>query len=258
MPTDDQSVLISQLRQLIETVDVARLMTDPLTASINELLAVSAASLDSEEASVLVRDGDNGDLRFLAAIGKVADRLMAMRIPAGKGIAGFVHSSGQPVAVTDVGDESTFYAEVDRLTGFSTQTILATPLRYGGEVIGVLEYVNRRGEPPFKPFTAVEMDRAAIYADSIAAMVNAYETAKLFSDLSDRVLSESGETSFGEVRAWISGIRGSAENRERLDLAVLVRELSGRGDAERKLARELLETVLRYADQKSETSYLSF
>lgn len=163
MPTDDQSVLMLQLRQLIETVDVARLMTDPLTTSIKNLLAVSAASLDSEEASVLVRDGDGGDLRFLAATGKVADRLMEMRIPAGKGIAGFVHSSGQPVAVTDVGDESTFYAEVDRQTGFSTQTILATPLRYGGEVIGVLEYINRRGQPPFRPFTPAEMDRAAVY-----------------------------------------------------------------------------------------------
>lgn len=258
MPTDDQSVLLLQLRQLIETVDVARLMTDPLTSSIKNLLAVSAAALDSEEASVLVRESDEGDLRFLAATGKVADRLMEMRIPAGKGIAGFVLSSGQPVAVTDVGEDSTFYAEVDRMTGFSTQTILATPLRYGGEVIGVLEYINRRGQPPFRPFTPEEMDRAAVYADSIAAMVNAYETAKLFSDLSDKVLSESGATSFGDVREWIAGIRSSGENRERLDLAVLVREISSRGDAERKLARELLETLVRYSDQKSETSYLSF
>lgn len=258
MPTDDQTELIHQLRQLIETVDVARLMTDPLTTSIRGLLAVSAAGFDSEEASVLVRDGDAGDLRFLVAIGKVADRLMEMRIPAGMGIAGFVHSSGQPVAVTDVGEESTFYAEVDRLTGFSTQTILATPLRYDGEVIGVLEYVNRRGLPPFKPFTSEEMDRAAVYADSIAAMVNAYESAKLFSDLSDKVLSESGETSFSEVRAWIAGIRDSAESRERLDLAVLVRELSARGDAERKLARELLESLIRFSNDKNETSYLKY
>src|SRR5438067_7723559 len=87
MPTDDQTSLLLQLRQLIETVDVARLMTDPLTTSIRSLLAVSAAALDSEEASVLVRDGDAGDLRFFAATGKVADRLMEMRIPAGKGIA---------------------------------------------------------------------------------------------------------------------------------------------------------------------------
>ena len=89
-------------------------------------------------------------------------------------------------------------------------------------------------------------------------MVNAYETAKLFSDLSDKVLSESGETSFSELRAWIAGMRGSHENRERLDLAVLVREISSRGDAERNLARELLESIIRFSNEKNETSYLKY
>lgn len=258
MSSDDITELEAKLRQLIETIDVARLMTDPLTTSINSLLTVSAANLDSEEASVIVRDGDAGDLRFLAAIGKVADRLLEMRIPAGKGIAGFVVSSGQPMAITDVGEESSFYAEVDRATGYSTQTILATPLRHNGEVIGVLEYVNRRGVPPFRPFTPAEMDQAAIYADSIAALVNAYEAAKLFSDLSNKVLSSSGELDFTDVRNWIANLRGSSENRERLDLAVLIREVSGRGDAERKLCRELLEAIIRFSDEKGETSYLSY
>ncbi len=258
MSRDDVTELEAKLRQLIETIDVARLMTDPLTTSIKGLLSSSAANMDSEEASVIIRDGDAGDLRFLAAIGKVADRLLEMRIPAGKGIAGFVVSSGQPIAITDVGEESSFYAEVDRATGYSTQTILATPLRYNGEVIGVLEYVNRRGDPPFRPFTPAEMDQAAIYADSIAAMVNAYEAAKLFSDLSNKVLSSTGEMDFTDVRNWIAALRGSSENRERLDLAVLIREVSGRGDAERKLCRELLEAIVRFSDEKSETSYLSY
>jgi signal transduction protein with GAF and PtsI domain len=258
MSEEHQSDLTSKLRQLVETLDVARLMTDPLTSSIRDLLAVSAAQLNSEEASVLIRDGDGGDLRFLVATGKVADRLTGVRIPAGKGIAGFVMSSGQPMAVTDVGEESTFYAEVDRQTGYSTQTILATPLRHDGEVIGVLEYVNRLGQPPYRPFTPGEMDQAAVYADAIAAMVNAFETAKLFSDLSDKVLSSSGTVDFGEVRDWVAGLRGSAENRERLDLAVLLREVAGRGDSERKLCRELLESIVRFSNDKNETSYLSY
>lgn len=258
MPESNDIQLNEKLRQLIETIDIAKLMTDPLTGSIKNLLSVSAASLDSEEASVIIRDGDDGDLRFLTAIGKVADRLLEIRIPAGKGIAGFVISSGQPMAITDVGGESSFYDEVDRATGYSTQTILATPLRHNGEIVGVLEYVNRRGAVPYRPFTPEEMDQAAIYADAIGAMVSAYESAKLFSDLSDKVLSASGTVDFSGVREWLATLRGSAENRERLDLAVLVREVAARGDAERKLARELLETIIRYSEQKGEASYLSF
>src|SRR5262249_27193170 len=92
-----------RFRKMIETIDVANLLTEPLTNSINNLLESSAADLTSREASVLVRDGDQGDLRFLTAIGEVAEMLYGVKVPAGKGIAGFVFSSGQPMAVADVG-----------------------------------------------------------------------------------------------------------------------------------------------------------
>ncbi len=71
------------------------------------------------------------------------------------------------MAITEVGEEGSFYAEVDKQTGFSTQTILATPLRYNGEIIGVLEYINRKGEPPFEAFTPDEMDKAALFAGAL-------------------------------------------------------------------------------------------
>src|SRR6185369_9351212 len=125
-----ESNLEKKLRNLIETIDVANALTEPLTASIENLLKVTASEMNSEEASVLIREGENGDLRFLSAIGKVANQLKNLRVPSGKGIAGFVFSSGQPMAVADAGEEETFYAEVDKQTGFSTQTILATPLRH--------------------------------------------------------------------------------------------------------------------------------
>jgi signal transduction protein with GAF and PtsI domain len=214
--------------------------------------------MNSEEASVLIRDGDEGDLRFLSAIGKVADKLLNLRVPAGKGIAGFVLSSGQPMAVADVGEEQIFYDEVDRKTGYSTQTILATPLRHNGEVIGVLEYVNRIGEPPFESFTPDEMDAAALFADVIASLVNAYESAKLLRDLGSKMISDKNENDYTEIRIWLRSLRDSAEHREMMDLAVLLREIAARGDGERQLCRELLESILRFSDTKAETSFLSF
>ena len=175
--------LSEKLRRLVETVDAASLLTEPLTNSIQELLKVSAMEVGAREASVLVRDGTTGDLRFLAATGEAAPQLMKMRVPAGKGVAGFVISSGQPMAVSDVEEEASFYAEVDKATGFSTEMLLATPLSYHGEVIGVLEYVNRPGEPPHQPFTPEEMDKAALFGEAIASLVNA-SSAKRLSGLS--------------------------------------------------------------------------
>src|SRR2546421_9641112 len=80
----------AQLRDAIRAVDVANLMTSPLKRSIKNLLIVAGDAMGSDEASVLVRDGNRGGLKFLVAIGEVADKLMKVRIPPGKGIAGFV------------------------------------------------------------------------------------------------------------------------------------------------------------------------
>lgn len=250
--------LEEKLRTIIETVDVANAMTEPLTESIKNLLYLSGRSMKSDEASVIIRDGDNGDLRFLSAIGKVADQLIGMKIPSGKGIAGFVFSSGQPVAVTDVGQEESFYAEVDKKTGYTTQTILATPLRHNDEVIGVLEYVNRIGDPPYEAFTPFEMDKAALFAEAIASLVNAYESAKIFRELGEKMLSKDEEIKFAELREWLADLRSTAEHREMIDLALLVRQISSRSLADRTLCRELLEAILRHSDSNSETSFLSF
>ena len=258
MPNQEKIDLSSKLQRLIETIDIANLLTSPIIDSIRNLLEVSAAAIGSGEASVLIRDGNEGGLKFLIAIGEVADQLSDVKIPAGKGIAGFVISSGQPMAVADAVGEETFYAEVDKRTGYTTQTILATPLRYDGDVIGVLEYVNRRGGPPFEPFSPEEMDRAAIYADSIASLVNAYNAARLVRELSEKVLRTDAPPELDEIRQWLSSIRESEDHRERMELAVMLRELAHRGEPERKLCRELLDAILRFSDERNEGSFLSF
>ncbi len=256
MPGTGPLDLNIKLKRLIETVDAANILTEPLTASIRSLLTLSASEIDCDEASVLVRDGDDGDLRFLIAIGRVADQLLNIRVPGGKGIAGFVLSSGQPMAIADAGEDESFYAEVDKKTGYSTQTILATPLRHGGEVIGVLEYINRRGDPPFASYTPEEMDRAAGFADAIASLVNAYQSAKLFRDLGERMLS-SEDPDAASIREWLHDVRTSSEHKEMMDLALLIRELTSRGEAERILAREIFEAVIRFSDSGDNTSYLA-
>jgi GAF domain-containing protein len=255
-----------KLRAAISAVDVADSLTSPLTRSIENLLQLAAAAMGSDEASVLVRDGNEGGLRFAVAIGEVADKLTGVRIPPGKGIAGFVFSSGQPMAVADVAQEETFYAEVDRATGYSTQTILATPLRVGSEMVGVLEFVNRLGDPPYKPFTPDEMDQAAHFADAIATLVDAHETAGLIESLFSRAIKTAGEGAAegqetgGDLRQWLKELRSAPEHRDLMQMAVSLRDIAGRGDAEREMCRDLLEALARYTEKRSASSmsYLGF
>lgn len=247
----------TQLRDAIRAVDVATLMTSPLKRSIENLLHVAGDAMGSDEASVLVRDGNRGGLKFLVAIGEVADKLTKVRLPPGKGIAGFVFASGQPMAVADVAREETFYAEIDRATGYSTHTILATPLRVGDETVGVLEFVNRLGNPPYQPFTPDEMDKAAHFADAIATLVDAHETAGLVETLFERSIKADGKSRAksgkgkNELMDWLGRVRSAPEHRDLISLAVRLRDIAARGDAERALCREVLEALDRFTGKKS-------
>ncbi len=63
---------------------------------------------------------------------------------------------------------------------------------------------------------------------------------------------------FSDVREWLATQRDSVEHREMIDLAVILREIASRGEAERKLCREVLEAVMSYTKIKDEGSFLSF
>jgi len=247
MPDNIEQDFEGKLRKVVEMIDVGAVLTSPLLESIRDFLRSSAASMNSDEASVLIRDGESGDLKFLLAIGDVSDQLAGMKIPSGKGIAGFVFSSGQPMTISDADQEESFYAEVDKKTGFSTDVLLATPLQFNGTMIGVLEYINRIGEPPYEPFSPEEMDRAAIYAEAMSSLVNAYEGAKVASELSNKLICDTECLSLDEVREWLESLREANDHKEMIDLALLVREVALLGEGERKLSREILEAFLRFS-----------
>jgi signal transduction protein with GAF and PtsI domain len=264
--TELSSSTAVRLRHAVGVVELAESLTSPLTRSIENLLRLAAQTMGSDEASVLVRDGNKGGLRFLVAIGDVAEKLMRVRIPPGKGIAGFVFSSGQPMAVADVASEETFYAEVDRKTGYSTHTLLATPLSADGEMVVVLEFVNRIGDPPYDPFTPDEMDKAAHYAEAISTLVEAREAASLIETLFQRILTQLGNAKRGgdettkELRKWLDRVRSAPEHKDMIALAVLLREITARGDAERALAKRVLESLSEYLrdSDPSNFGYLGF
>ncbi len=248
MTEDSREKIVAKLMKAAETVEIANVLTTPFNESIKNLLVVSSNAISAEGASVLVPDGDEGSLRFAWAVGNVSDSLIGVTIPSGKGIAGFVYTTGQPMAVSDAEREANFYAEVDRNTGFSTHTILATPLQFEGEITGVLEYVNRKGSPPYEPFSPEEMDLAAIYADAVASMVHAYQSADLLGAVSKMILDGPDGEETAAIREWILGQQGAYRQREMIDLALIVREFSSAGDAERRLCREVLEAFLRYSE----------
>jgi hypothetical protein len=179
-----------------------------------------------------------------------------LRLPPGAGIAGLVFSTTQPMAVADVSNEGSFWSEADRRTGFKTITLLATPLRTNGEMVGVLEFVNRPGDPPYPPFTPPEMDSASRFADAIARLVDAYEIAQLVEclfnySIKSPVAASSPDSRESDLREWLEHSPAAAEHRDLLLLWISLREIITRGSGERKFCRDLLEMIARFTKGQS-------
>jgi phosphoserine phosphatase len=112
-----------------------------LDTLLRRVEAAALSVLDCERLTVFVNEPVDKDLRSRLATGG-----HVIRTPADRGIVGAAFKQGTLINVQDVQTDARFYSEIDRQTGFTTQTLLAVPLRgIDNEVIGVLELLNKRG-----------------------------------------------------------------------------------------------------------------
>src|SRR6185369_12799245 len=87
-------------------------------------------------------------------------------------------ASGKAMRVDDVASNPLFYDAVDRMTAFSTRTMIAAPLFTPIGTIGVIEVVNRVG----KPFTDEDLLFLETLAHSVAVAI---DNARLYAQLRD-------------------------------------------------------------------------
>ncbi len=166
---------------------IARVINSSLDPEqVPSLIVQRAPALfDAEEASLLLRDAQTGELIFSYAAGPVGQSLLGERLPPGKGIVGFVAESGQSTIVNDVSSDGRFYRFLDGNTGFHTRAVVAVPLRALDGVKGVLEVLNHRANAPF---TEEDLRLLEALADqAIIALENARRFASIDSALTRRL-----------------------------------------------------------------------
>ena len=113
-------------------------MTD--LASLQALITREAKELlQADRVSIFLFDRDKCELwSAISQEGRI------MRFDARLGIAGAVAMTGQSINVADAYEHPLFYKEVDKQTGYRTQTLLAVPLHdLDGKIIGVGEATNK-------------------------------------------------------------------------------------------------------------------
>ncbi|MGB7022403.1 MAG: sensor domain-containing diguanylate cyclase [Candidatus Acidiferrales bacterium] len=114
--------------------------------------------------SLLLMDTEKQELYFEIATGEGADALKDVRIKLGQGIAGWVAQTGEVVVVPDTRKDSRFFSQVDEKTKTQTQSIVAVPVRFRDQCLGVIELINCVGDTGFSARELALLEALADYA----------------------------------------------------------------------------------------------
>ena len=132
-----------------------------------ELIIETATKMMSAKASsLLLVDQKTKHLYFKVATGDKKDDVKKYELPLGQGIAGHVAETGEPLLIPDVSKDPRWFKEISESIGFQTCSIVCVPMKIGGEIIGVVEIIDKTDGTPIRK---TDIKLLTVFAD-LAAM----------------------------------------------------------------------------------------
>ncbi|HPN30733.1 MAG TPA: PP2C family protein-serine/threonine phosphatase [bacterium] len=120
-----------------------------LSELLSTIMSLSSEIMNAEASSLMLLDVKTNELVFSVVTGSTSSKLKEIRVPVGKGIAGWVAENDKPLIIEDVSKDERFYKKADEKSTFKTKSILCVPLKVKDKIIGVLQVLNKRGGNPF-------------------------------------------------------------------------------------------------------------
>ncbi len=227
MTTNERIQRLERLLEISRNLS-ASLDWEPFLQSV---LSVATELTGSEVASILeARDADT--LRFLAVPWFHREALQTVQVPMDASVAGWVYQHGKPAVVTDAKASERHFKGADQATQYQTHSILAVPIIYKGQTLGVLEAVNKANQAHYTEddLTILETlaSQLAVALENNRLLQRIRQVQEEASQL-DRMKSDFIAVASHELRTPLGLILGHAtflreviqsENRPQLDIIV--------------------------------------
>jgi diguanylate cyclase (GGDEF)-like protein len=169
-PADLLLAMKRTVEQLSTFNDIGKALIS--TLEVNQVLDLIGARLSAlvgaRQWSLLLK-GDDGQLHVERTQGAGSDLGSAEAPYSDGGLAGAVFRSGHSGVTSDVHVDRDLAARLDKVTSFTTGSVLAVPLKVRGSVVGVLELV---AEPGGRLFGDDDLLAAATVADFAAIAID--------------------------------------------------------------------------------------
>ncbi|MFD6529726.1 GAF domain-containing protein [Streptomyces sp. NPDC060184] len=109
---------------------------------LQSVVDVARAIFGAQASSVFLLDEETNELVFQAVSGQGEESLVGRRFPADRGIAGWVTTSGEPMIVDRLSQNSAFDRTFAQSTRYVPDALMAVPLLHDHRTLGVLEVLD--------------------------------------------------------------------------------------------------------------------
>jgi GAF domain-containing protein len=182
------------LHQISARVEAARrLESGAGEAVLRSIVDATVTLFEANAASIALYDPSTDRLVFRVAAGEQGSGVIGLSIPTDQGLAGYVFSTGQALALSDVANDRRFGRAVAEKTAYIPKSIVAVPLVDEEGTIGVLEVLDKRDSAAF---TLRDVELASVFARQAAIAISASrverDTAALLAEVAKRFTGEEG------------------------------------------------------------------
>jgi len=130
---EELSTIVEATKRLNSTLDLGEL--------IHIILNLATRQTGAARGTVFLVDQEHNEIWSLVGLGL---EQQVIRLPADRGIAGWVAREGSAVRLDDAYDDPRFEPDIDRRLGFKTKQLLCLPIRNEADaIIGVLQLLNK-------------------------------------------------------------------------------------------------------------------
>jgi GAF domain-containing protein len=112
------------------------------SALLQSIVDVARAIYSAAASSIFLYDPARDELIFQAVSGAGQGILPGRGFPATRGIAGWVLTSREAIIVDDLTDNTTFARDIAESTEYVPSSLMAAPLLYEDQALGVLEVLD--------------------------------------------------------------------------------------------------------------------
>jgi GAF domain-containing protein len=166
-----------------------RLSVDVETRLLQSIVDATARLFDAEASSIALFETDPDRLEFRVAAGEKGAGAVGLTVAPTQGIAGYVYSTGQALALSDVSSDPRFNRGAAEQTGYVPRSIAAAPLLDEQGTIGVLQVLDKRSSPTF---SLSDMELLAVFAAQATVAIAAARVQRDTVRLVRSVLAEIG------------------------------------------------------------------